>query len=205
ANQARLSTPMSLAQNAPLSPPASPGPNSVLSPLNIPHALYVPPQQTSAGSTPVPTGRNRIPENTIWESTALPQQPSPLTIEPERAKHPPFNPQDYINMRKPWEAEMRKQHPQSYNVGMEIKVHEMEDASVFSRNPTPSVKARKFGRSVVNLLRTKSHFADSRVPPLPSSSPLPPGEPPRNVSNSQRSRKSFEKQQFQNNVDALGL
>ncbi|KAK0899917.1 hypothetical protein LTR02_009413 [Friedmanniomyces endolithicus] len=114
-------------------------------------------------------------------------------------------------MRKPWEAEMRKQHAQNYNnVGMEIKVHEMEDASTFSRNPTPSVKARKFGRSVVNLLRTKSHFVESnRVPPLPAplptSPPLPPGEPPREASNSQRSRKSIEKQRFQDNVDALGL
>ncbi|KAK4958209.1 hypothetical protein LTR10_004635 [Elasticomyces elasticus] len=206
ANQVRLSRSLlPLSQSAPLSPPASPGPNSTLSPLNIPHALHVPSLHNSNGPTPDTAGSNKIPEDGVWEATALPQQQLPPSIEPERAKNPPFNPQDYINMRKPWEEEMRKQHPQSYQVGMEIKVRETEDASMFSRNPTPSVKARKFGRSVVNLLRTKSHFADSRVPPMPMSpSPLPP-EPPRNASHSQRSRKSIEKQQFQNNVDALGL
>ncbi|KAK3046009.1 hypothetical protein LTR09_012468 [Extremus antarcticus] len=85
-------------------------------------------------------GSRDIPENAIWESTPLPQQQSPLTVEPERAKYPPFNPQDYINMRK--------QNPQSYDVGMEIKVRELEDSSMFSRNQPPSVKAWKFGRSV---------------------------------------------------------
>ncbi|KAK0818342.1 hypothetical protein LTR75_002655 [Friedmanniomyces endolithicus] len=214
ANKALVSTPISLAHNTPLSPPPSPGPKPTISPLNIPHALYVPPQQSTPSLFQTTPSRPSIPEpTTSWDSTALPQHPSPLptTIEPERAKNPPWNPQDYINMRKPWEAEMRKQHAQNYNnVGMEIKVHEMEDASTFSRNPTPSVKARKFGRSVVNLLRTKSHFVESnRVPPLPAplptSPPLPPGEPPREASNSQRSRKSIEKQRFQDNVDALGL
>ncbi|KAK1823879.1 hypothetical protein LTR12_001621 [Friedmanniomyces endolithicus] len=213
ANQALLSTPMSLAHSTPLSPPPSPGPKTTISPLNIPHALYVPPQQSNPGLTQGTPGRPGIPDHTSSDSTALPQHPSTHpTIEPERAKNPPWNPQDYINMRKPWEAEMRKQHAQNYNnVGMEIKVHELEDASTFSRNPTPSVKARKFGRSVVNLLRTKSHFVESnRVPPLPTplqttNPPLPPGEPPREGSNSQRSRKSVEKQRFQDNVDALGL
>ncbi|KAK0896912.1 hypothetical protein LTR91_010834 [Friedmanniomyces endolithicus] len=213
ANQALLSTPMSLAHSTPLSPPPSPGPKTTISPLNIPHALYVPPQQSDPGLTQSTPGRPGIPDHTSSDSTALPQHPSTHpTIEPERAKAPPWNPQDYINMRKPWEAEMRKQHAQNYNnVGMESKVHELEDASTFSRNPTPSVKARKFGRSVVNLLRTKSHFVESnRVPPLPTpvpttNPPLPPGEPPREGSNSQRSRKSVEKQRFQDNVDALGL
>lgn len=152
-NQQRTSTSHVSLQGAPLSPPASPGPNSVLSPHNIPHALYVPPQQTRPGPTPDTAGSRDIPENAIWESTPLPQQQSPLTVEPERAKYPPFNPQDYINMRK--------QNPQSYDVGMEIKVRELEDSSMFSRNQPPSVKAWKFGRSVVSLLRTKSHFADS--------------------------------------------
>jgi molybdenum cofactor sulfurtransferase len=63
-------------------------------------------------------------------------------------------------MRKPWEEELRK--GQYANVGMEIKIRELDDASL-QRNATPSVKARKFGRSVVNLLRTKSHIQDGTV------------------------------------------
>lgn len=70
---------------------------------------------------------------------------------------PRFIPADYVKMRKPWEQEVRRHHAQS-QMGMEVKVRDLDDSSAFSRNaPTPSVKARRFGRSVVNLLRTKSH------------------------------------------------
>lgn len=79
----------------------------------------------------------------------------PDTIDPDR---PRFIPADYIKYRKPWEEEMRRAKlANQTTVGMEIKVRELDDAS--SRNPTPSVKARKFGRSMVNLLRTKQHVA----------------------------------------------
>lgn len=97
-----------------------------------------------------------------WESgaTALPQ-----THEIDRTKPPPFIPADYVKLRKPWDEELRR-NAAAY--AMEIKVREVEDSSSFSRNVTPSVKARKFGRSVVNLLRTKSHAPDPRheLPPL---------------------------------------
>ncbi|KAK4908882.1 hypothetical protein LTR49_022274 [Elasticomyces elasticus] len=79
-------------------------------------------------------------------------------------KYPPINPQDYINIRKPWEEGMRKQDQQSHNVGMEIKVREQEASSMYSRNLALSVKAREFGIRVVNLLRTKSQFVDSTPP-----------------------------------------
>ncbi|KAK3075651.1 hypothetical protein LTR53_000799 [Teratosphaeriaceae sp. CCFEE 6253] len=259
ANQARLSMPLGqgLRQAAPLSPPASPGRNTAaaarLPPLHIPHALHVPPAHlTPVGPIPDPSTSHDAAaapaDNAHRDATALPphqpqqqhhqqqqqqqQQQTPPAIEPERAKYPPWNPQDYINMRRPWEEEMRKQNPRAYNyhpahasavrgvggvgIGMEIKVRELEDAGAFAAaargaTPTPSVKARKFGRSVVNLLRTKSHFADGRgIPPIPSS-PLPPGErgepppPARALAGSERSRKSIEKQQFQRNVDLLGL
>lgn len=80
---------------------------------------------------------------------------------------PPFIPADYVKLRKPWEEEVRK--PTQAYTTMDIKVRELEDSNTFLRNPTPSVKARKFGRSVVNLLRTKSHVPpDVRPePPLP--------------------------------------
>lgn len=77
-------------------------------------------------------------------------------MEPERPK---FNPADYTKRHRPWEEEMRKQFPR-VGVGMEIKVQDLEDGSAASKNGAPSVKARKFGRSMVNLLRTKSHFQD---------------------------------------------
>ena len=82
---------------------------------------------------------------------------SGISIEP--VERPRFIPADYIKYRKPWEEEMRK--AQYANVGMEIKIREVDDANSFNRNGTPSVKARKFGRSVVNLLRNKQHHQEA--------------------------------------------
>ena len=77
----------------------------------------------------------------------------PITAMPER---PRFIPSEYTKRYKPWEEAIRKA---SYtNVGMEIKVREVDDGS--ARPPAPSVKARKFGRSVVNLLRNKSQHQE---------------------------------------------
>jgi molybdenum cofactor sulfurtransferase len=164
-NEARITSNLSFGQTAPISPPLSPAPTDGLPALSIPHPLYVPGQSNGAGPTPSTAESNLQSEKPPWEPTALPQPSAsegPIPVESEKPKYPPFNPQDYIKLRRPWEEELRKQQQQQYNVGMEIKVRELEDASLLSRNPTPSVKARKFGRSVVNLLRTKSHFADNR-------------------------------------------
>lgn len=129
----------------------------------LPH-LSIPEKQsyhTSSIATPSTAASINTADTKSWESgaTALPQQPPPNVNDPERPRAPPFIPADYVKLRKPWEEEMRKN---AQNYAMEIKVRELEDANSFSRNPTPSVKARKFGRSVVNLLRTKSHFAEHR-------------------------------------------
>ncbi|KAK4549574.1 hypothetical protein LTR36_006571 [Oleoguttula mirabilis] len=166
-SQYLTATAVKLGQTAPISPPPSPGATGHLPPLDIPHPLFVPgTQHTGSYLTPSTAASAGPSENTPWDShdTALPQQPPPPSAEADKPPLPPFNPADYIKLRRPWEEELRKQRQtQQYaNVGMEIKVRELEDASVFSRNPTPSVKARKFGRSVVNLLRTKSHFAEVR-------------------------------------------
>lgn len=127
----------------------------------LPH-LSIPEKQSYQTSIATPSTAASINTTDIksWESgaTALPQQQSNVN-DPERPRAPPFIPADYVKLRKPWEEEMRKN---AQNYAMEIKVRELEDANSFSRNPTPSVKARKFGRSVVNLLRTKSHFAEHR-------------------------------------------
>ncbi|EGP88037.1 uncharacterized protein MYCGRDRAFT_104222 [Zymoseptoria tritici IPO323] len=56
----------------------------------------------------------------------------------------------------------------------DMKAREAEDASLNRSTNAPSVKARKFGRSVVNLLRTKSgHNSDGSRSPIPAS-PMPP-------------------------------
>lgn len=109
----------------------------------------------------MPSSRNASDENSLWNpaNTALPHFHS-TTLDgdnsrPPRTVNPPFIPADYVKLRKPWEQEMRK--AQYANINMEIKVREVDDHNAFMRGQTPSVKARKFGRSVVNLLRTKSH------------------------------------------------
>ena len=168
-HQTYAATSLPLGQFAALSLPATPG----LPPLSITHPLYTPDGMQSNGGGPTLNTAGARLEHTTSESsiTVLPlqQQQQPSSGEPDKPPLPPFNPADYIKLRKPWEEEMRRQRQQFANVAMEIKVREMEDNSIHSRNPTPSVKARKFGRSVVNLLRTKSHFADGRYdePPIP--------------------------------------
>ncbi|USW48160.1 Putative aminotransferase class V domain, pyridoxal phosphate-dependent transferase, major [Septoria linicola] len=118
------------------------------------------PQNLGSSTTPS-TAASSAGSDKAWEAAgaSLPQ-----TYSTDRQRAPPFIPADYVKLRKPWEEEMRKQTP-NY-AAMEIKVRELEDASTFLRNPTPSVKARKFGRSVVNLLRTKSHAQEVRNEPL---------------------------------------
>lgn len=135
-----------------LEPPhfASAGQPSQLPILNIPQNL---------GSCTAPsTAASSTGSEKGWEAAGV---SLPQTYSTDRPRAPPFIPADYVKLRKPWEEEMRKQQTPNY-AAMEIKVRELEDSSIFSRNPTPSVKARKFGRSVVNLLRTKSHVPDGR-------------------------------------------
>lgn len=121
--------------------PASPGHMPILNTATIPNSSLQQPETASPWS-------NIQPES---------------TISPE-IERPRFVPADYIKYRKPWEEEMRKQHYANVaanggqgggNIGMEIKIRELDDSSSRHNNGTPSVKARKFGRSVVNLLRTK--------------------------------------------------
>lgn len=96
------------------------------------------------------SGMSQSTPNTANGNDAICEFPeSACANVPER---PRFVPSDYTKRYRPWEEEMRKQYT---NVGMEIKVRELDDTNSMSRNGTPSVKARKFGRSVVNLLRTK--------------------------------------------------
>lgn len=134
----------------------------------------------AAGSVPAAESGQQPPKLSIPQNVGVPTTPStaasstgsevgwdaadaimPQAQSTDRPRAPPFIPADYVKLRKPWEEEMRKQQNPNFSA-MEIKVRELEDASMFSRNATSSVKARKFGRSVVNLLRTKSHAPDLR-------------------------------------------
>lgn len=135
--------------------------------------------QTPAGTRPTSPGSpallNAHTRTLPISSSHVPSSESGQWIQPETAlspdpERPRFVPADYIKYRKPWEEEMRRTQYTNGHVGMEIKVRELDDAS--ARNTTPSVKARKFGRSMVNLLRTKAHAQDGvnrYVPPTPSS------------------------------------
>lgn len=109
-------------------------------------------------------------ESESWEaSPVLGMPPSPMSIN----EKPTFNPTDYTKRRKPWEEELRKQNasnPGFHGVSSrEVKSRgehpSPEDgSSVMKSGTTPSFRARKFGRSVVNLLKSKSavnyNFAD---------------------------------------------
>ncbi|KAF2772366.1 PLP-dependent transferase [Teratosphaeria nubilosa] len=165
ANQARTSksahASTHLGVSLPLSPPASPIPNGKPIALDIPHALFVP----ASISTPSTIGTGISAEAPWGEHTALSGSQAAGTDKP---RYPPFVPSDY--RRKPWEEQLRAQA--LANTGPEMRNGEIEGGSVTSHqqaNPTPSIKARKFGRSVVNLLRTKSHINEVRYeePPLP--------------------------------------
>jgi molybdenum cofactor sulfurtransferase len=103
----------------------------------------------------------------LWESSEAPAMPamSP-TLEADKIRA--FIPADYVKRRKPWEEEMRKQST-TFNHGIpgELKMREGEDGGSVSKASTPSFRARKFGRSVVNLLKSNRsnvniNFADQR-------------------------------------------
>jgi len=126
-------------------------------------------------STSLPRASANLPraspsELNLWEKAnpALSAPDQHQQQQQQQGGPPPFVAADYIHMRKPWEEAMRK-HATQYaanTLSMEIKVRELEDASLYTNASggaaTPSVKARRFGRSVVNMLRTKSSIVDAR-------------------------------------------
>jgi len=154
----QLQAPSYITRTGSTSHSAPPSPGLKSPGMKVPHALHIP---TSPLGSP-------LPGNDTDAASAVDSGIGEDTI---RSRAPPFVPSDYVKLRKPWEEEMRRQ----YAVGkVEVKVREQDSTTSSYRNQTPSVKARKFGRSVVNLLRTKSHLADGNVrPPVPMS-PLPP-------------------------------
>lgn len=160
-------------QTAPLSPPASPKPNGQFPPLSATSGPHVPQNHHYSANLRAARAGSQ-PDTTSWEMSSAKSVTTPGSrpgSEPEKSPIPPWNPADYARLRKPWEEELRRQRQQDPKLAMEeIRIREMEANSIHSRRePVPSVKARKFGRSVVNLLRTKSHFADAKY-----EEPLPP-------------------------------
>ena len=79
------------------------------------------------------------------------------------SKNPPFVPSDYLKTRRPWEEEMHKNDYSTARAEAEAKYQQMEEALAAARvngpNASNTVKARRFGRSVVNLLRQKSNHS----------------------------------------------
>ena len=125
--------------------PVTPGSPTALPPIST---AGLPPSAQNAPNTAA-SG----PENASWAPFD-----SGLGIEP--AERPRFIPEDYIRYRKPWQEELQK--GKYSNMGMEIKVRELDDALSRRTDGTPSVKARRFGRSVVNLLRNKHADPNAR-------------------------------------------
>jgi molybdenum cofactor sulfurtransferase len=152
----RHSRSISLSRATALMPPGA------MAPLSIAHTLYIP---SNANSTASAGAAAKLESVSKWtDSIALPSiaadpysPNSPIGDPQQKPKNPPFNPADYLKHRKPWEEEMRRQYG---NTRPESKTQDTEELSAY-RMHTPSVKARKFGRSVVNLLRTKSHFSEN--------------------------------------------
>ncbi|QIX01974.1 hypothetical protein AMS68_007491 [Peltaster fructicola] len=167
---------------------ALPTPTSAVS-MTAPMSMAIP-RSPGAASThsllpPKSAGSGHYSSADVIETLPAIEQPKPQL--------PQFKPEDYIAMTRSWKEEVRKQYP-------ELKP---EDASMYSRqiNLTPSVKARKFGRSVVNLLRTKTHATEeTRSPKTQNYS-----EQIDSALSQHSSRHSLEKAQFAHNVRALGL
>lgn len=135
--------------------------------VSIPHALHIPPSEYAPSAPPTPSMKsfNGSRGGEKWtDSTAMPSNASAHEVAtdppPSNPKNPPFIPSDYTSNRRPWEQEMRK-HTTAAEA--EAKFREMEEAIAAAnrngQNPSNSVKARRFGRSVVNLLRQKSNHS----------------------------------------------
>lgn len=132
--------------------------------VSIPHALHIPPSEYQPSAPPTPSSRSITgSRGEKWsDAPTMPSSASAheLDTEPPRStpKNPPFIPSDFLNNRRPWENEALKY---TTAAEAEAKFREMEAAIAAAKgqNPSNSVKARKFGRSVVNLLRQKSNHS----------------------------------------------
>jgi molybdenum cofactor sulfurtransferase len=117
------------------------------------------PPTPSIKSTPGSRGGDTFTDNTTMPSSASAHE---LDTEASRAnsKNPPFIPSDYLKVRRPWEEEMHNKDYSTARAEAEAKYQQMEEALTAARvngpNASNTVKARRFGRSVVNLLRQKS-------------------------------------------------
>lgn len=107
--------------------------------------LSIPPAIVSLSKTPSAPASSAAADTKAWDDGIS---------NDTKSKPPPFNPTDILKHRKPWEEEMRR-NAAAY--AMDNKAREMEDTSTLSKGHTPSVKARRFGRSVVSLWRTKKY------------------------------------------------
>lgn len=136
--------------------------------VSIPHAIHIPPSEYNPSAPPTPSSKSitgsRGAERWTDGATAMPSSASAheFQADPPRSnsKNPPFIQSDYTSNRRPWESEMRNHMT---TAEAEAKFREMEEAIAAAnrngQNQSNSVKARRFGRSVVNLLRQKSNHS----------------------------------------------
>ena len=133
--------------------------------ISIPHTnvkVSSAPPTPSIKSTPGSRGGDKFTDNTAMPSNASAHE---LDAEAPRSnsKNPPFVPSDYLKPRRPWEEEMHKNDYSTARAEAEAKYQQMEEALAAARvngpNASNTVKARRFGRSVVNLLRQKSNHS----------------------------------------------
>jgi len=136
---------------------------------SIPHAIHIPPSEYHPSAPPTPSAKSftgvRGAERWTDSTTAMPSSASAYEVNPEppsrsnSSKNPPFVASDYTSNHRPWEPELRKY---TTAAEAEAKFREMEEAiAAANRNNknSNSVKARRFGRGMVNLLRQKSNHS----------------------------------------------
>jgi molybdenum cofactor sulfurtransferase len=135
--------------------------------VSIPHAIHIPPSEYQPSAPPTPSSKSMTgarPGERWTDNATMPSSASAheFDSDPPRSNSnkPPFIPSDYTSNRRPWEQEVRKH---TTTAEAEAKFREMEEAIAAAnrngQNNSNSVKARRFGRSVVNLLRQKSNHA----------------------------------------------
>lgn len=133
-------------------------------PVSIAHALHITHSEYQSSTPPKPSTK-LITASRAGEWTDSPTMPISASAQefergPPRStsKNPPSIPSDFLNNRRPWE---NKAHKYTTTVEAEVKSCDRQAAFTAAKgqNTSNSVKARKFGRSVVNLLRQKSNHA----------------------------------------------
>jgi molybdenum cofactor sulfurtransferase len=134
---------------------------------SIPHAIRIPPTEYNPPALLIPNSKSitcsRKAESWTDNTTTMPSSALAHKVqhEPPRSssKHSAFVSSDYTNRDRSLENKTGK-HTTAAEAEAEFREMEVTftAANRNGQNPSNSVKARRFGRSVVNLLRQKSNY-----------------------------------------------